>query len=375
MSPWSSSRLRRWVRFRVGRSLSRPRGMALLRRLFPDVVVVFLWHSVAEPDARGRHLFFNAEDIEAGISSFCSSEAFGRHLDFISTHFRIIDLAEAVRLLGSGERGFGPCAALTFDDGYKTVCEYAVPLLAERGWPACLFVNAELAAGGRLRPSDVLNYFVNVAGAGRMLEILRGEGCPLERNADDPGAFDRERSYLRLAGAPEWPEIKGILLRELGHTEASLAESADLYAGWRDLALPDSSLFSFGNHGAEHLNLAEVSEEKIAAEIESGAAEIERRLTVKSLPYAFPFGGPGQVTARALQIAARRHSAVFSAYGGFNLPGRGTSDLLRAPVLSSPDPGRLVAQAFPSRLLIRAVLGRGARARGRSSAGGQFPVD
>jgi peptidoglycan/xylan/chitin deacetylase (PgdA/CDA1 family) len=348
--------------------------MRLLHQFFPDVVVVFLWHSVAEPDARGRHLFFNAQDIKAGISSFCSPEAFGSHLDFIARHFRVIDLSEAVRLLGSGERGFGTCAALTFDDGCKTVCEHAVPLLTERRLPACLFVNSELAAGGRLRPSDILNYFVNVAGAGRMLEVLRREGCLPEKTGDNPEAFCRERSYLRLAGAPQWPAVKDVLLRELGHTEASLAGSAELYAGWQDLALLDASLFSFGNHGAEHLNLAEVPEERVADEIESGAAEIERRLAVKSLPYAFPFGGPGHVTSHALQVAARRHSAVFSAYGGFNLPGRSTGDLLRAPALSSPDPGRLVAQAFPPRLLIRAALGR-ARGPRHSSAGGQFPVE
>lgn len=39
-------------------------------------------------------------------------------------------------------RGAGPCLALTFDDGYRSVQEVAWPALRSRGWPATLYVVA-----------------------------------------------------------------------------------------------------------------------------------------------------------------------------------------------------------------------------------------
>jgi peptidoglycan/xylan/chitin deacetylase (PgdA/CDA1 family) len=63
-----------------------------------------------------------------------------------------VDLATALR--GLSEPALLPArsALLTFDDGYRSVLERALPILAERGCPGVMFISTVLI--GRTKPSD-----------------------------------------------------------------------------------------------------------------------------------------------------------------------------------------------------------------------------
>lgn len=66
--------------------------MAALRRASPDVVSIFLWHSVGAVAAP----FFDPTDIVGDTSSHCSLDAFSRHVSWIRSRFRIVALDEAL---------------------------------------------------------------------------------------------------------------------------------------------------------------------------------------------------------------------------------------------------------------------------------------
>ena len=70
-------------------------------------------------------------------SLFITLEAFERQMDFLAQHRRVVTLAEAV----AGPRdGGAPAVAITFDDGYRSVLECAVPVLEDHNFPATIFV-------------------------------------------------------------------------------------------------------------------------------------------------------------------------------------------------------------------------------------------
>jgi peptidoglycan/xylan/chitin deacetylase (PgdA/CDA1 family) len=73
--------------------------------------------------------------------------AFRQHMDYLATEsYRVLDVLEAVDLLDGGEptqRAIG----LSFDDGYLDVAEEALPLLAERGFRATVFVAPAVVDG------------------------------------------------------------------------------------------------------------------------------------------------------------------------------------------------------------------------------------
>ena len=54
--------------------------------------------------------------------------------------FEVIDAAQLVRALDGSEDLPDRAAMLTFDDGYQSVCEVALPWLVRFGYPAVLFV-------------------------------------------------------------------------------------------------------------------------------------------------------------------------------------------------------------------------------------------
>jgi peptidoglycan/xylan/chitin deacetylase (PgdA/CDA1 family) len=76
-----------------------------------------------------------------------SSRNFRRQMDYLATEsYRVVDVVEAVALLDQG----GPwrrTVGLSFDDGFLDVAEEALPILAERGFRATVFVAPGVVDG------------------------------------------------------------------------------------------------------------------------------------------------------------------------------------------------------------------------------------
>ncbi len=76
-----------------------------------------------------------------------SPRNFRRQMDFLATEaYRVVDVVEAAELLDRGEPA-GHTVGLSFDDGFLDVAEQAMPLLAERGFHATVFVTPAVVEG------------------------------------------------------------------------------------------------------------------------------------------------------------------------------------------------------------------------------------
>ncbi|MDQ1449247.1 MAG: hypothetical protein QOC79_2218, partial [Actinomycetota bacterium] len=80
---------------------------------------------------------------------------FARHMEFLARHRRVVALDDIVE----GRAGRGrPAVAVTFDDGYRSVLEEAVPILQRYGFPATCFVPTrwigEANGWDTFRPTD-----------------------------------------------------------------------------------------------------------------------------------------------------------------------------------------------------------------------------
>ena len=72
---------------------------------------------------------------------------FRAQMELLAGHgFRVVDLVEAVRLLDAGELP-PKTVGLSFDDGYRDVAEHALPVLAEHGFRATVFVPTGVIDG------------------------------------------------------------------------------------------------------------------------------------------------------------------------------------------------------------------------------------
>jgi peptidoglycan/xylan/chitin deacetylase (PgdA/CDA1 family) len=102
------------------------------------------------PRGRGRSglriLFYHRVSTDRDELAV-TPEAFRRHMDHLaSAGYRVLDIVQIANLLAAGltpERTVG----LNFDDGYLDVAEHALPVLAEYGFSATVFIATGVTGG------------------------------------------------------------------------------------------------------------------------------------------------------------------------------------------------------------------------------------
>ena len=82
-----------------------------------------------------------------------SRQQFQRHVDYCHAEFELIDLAEVQRRVRDKD-SCTPAVSITFDDGYRDNCDFALPLLIERGIPCTYFVTTSNIQNQSAFPHD-----------------------------------------------------------------------------------------------------------------------------------------------------------------------------------------------------------------------------
>lgn len=112
-------------------------------------IMVVLFHRVADDTANGWTT---------------RTETFIRDIHWLKAHFELVSLEEAQNRIRTATN-HRPCVAVTFDDGYASNCDVALPLLIDEGIPCTYFVTTEnvltgkpfehdLAMGNRFEPNN-----------------------------------------------------------------------------------------------------------------------------------------------------------------------------------------------------------------------------
>jgi peptidoglycan/xylan/chitin deacetylase (PgdA/CDA1 family) len=154
-----------------------------------------------------------------------SPRTFRRQMDYLATEsYRVVDVVEAARLLDAG----GPwrhTVALSFDDGFLDVAEEALPILAERGFKATVFVTPGVVDGWATfawyrRPQPALLGWEEIVDLDRE-GTLRFEAHSLTHP-----------NLLSLRGSAAWEEIHGSkvqLERRLGRPVVAFSYPSGLF--------------------------------------------------------------------------------------------------------------------------------------------------
>ncbi len=189
-------------------------------------------------------LMYHHVDSETPPSTSITPERFSAQLDYLEReNFRVRPLLEVLEALQSGNAIADKTVVLTFDDGYESVLENAMPLLRSRGWPFTVFVTTNYADqnyGGYLNWEQIRRLAANGATIGNHTRTH----AHLVRRL--PGESEREwqqrvRAEIADAGQRLASEVGTAAIPALAYPYGEY--DATVRATARDLGL-----FSLGQH-------------------------------------------------------------------------------------------------------------------------------
>jgi len=205
--------------------------------------------------------------------------------------YRGVTFSEAVSGPPSGRR-----VAVTFDDGFHSVLDHALPVLERHGWPGTMFVVTDYGDGGRL--------------------------------IDWP-------SLDRWVGTRYEPELRALSWEELGQLKAR---------GWE-----------IGSHTCSHPRLPKIEPERMRHELaESRRVCIERLGSCESI--AYPYGDLNAAVVEAAGVAGYRTAAALPK--PLRPPGR-ELEWPRVGVYHGDWLGRFMLKALPLSRRVRTRAGAG----------------
>jgi peptidoglycan/xylan/chitin deacetylase (PgdA/CDA1 family) len=278
-----------------------------------------------------------------------STRDFANQLDWLATHFRIID-GPTFERAALGEISLDkPSALLTFDDGFVDHYAAAYTEMRRRGVGGMFFV-----AGATLQDRPTLlnvhktHFLLSVLGAERFATVvdakLNGVWAPT------PGAT-RDGIY-RYDEAPD-VRAKRLLNYELPYEIADGALDAlfrehvgDPEAFARDLYLTADMIaemarggMTFGYHTRSHPVLSRLSRDAQRAELVPGIALIRRLTGQQRVPFCYPYGFTHTYNGDTLDVLAEagysvafntvREAATLPAASRYEVPRFDTRDVVR----------------------------------------------
>lgn len=215
--------------------------------------------------------------------------------------FDFVTLDEAVRRVKAG-RSERPFLHLTFDDGYRDVRNFALPILERHGAPATLYIASAFADGEAelwwlsleeaIRRADVLN--LDLGAEERFV--------PCRSTAEKYEAW--ARTYWALRAGPEERLRDEVRELALANGVDILGFAKALCMRWDELAaVTRHPLVEIGAHTVTHPMLAKHSAEVARDEMARGRDAIATRLGTAPRHLAYPVGDPSAAGEREYELA------------------------------------------------------------------------
>lgn len=241
-------------------------------------------------------------------------------MELLASCFNVLPLYDAVQLLRVGR--IPPRAVcITFDDGYRSVHELALPILQEFGFPATVFVTSAYVSGGNMWNDRIIEAAQRL-GSGQLDLSDLGLGA---FSLASPG--ERQQSVTRLTEVSKYlpPQARRDLIVRLeqlvgGQPGADLMLNAEMVA---DL---DRAGVEIGAHTISHPILTSLDDDSARLEITGGKQELEEILGKPVRLFAYPNGKVGKDfdqrhvgMAREAGYAAAFTTAVGAATGRHDL--------------------------------------------------------
>jgi len=285
--------LRRTALYAAGELLH---GLGVFRlihwRLSPGTVSVLMYHGLI------------GEPLPVPDPCFLRVGRFVRQMEYLAANFEVVHLEDALAF--PSRRTSRPLACVTFDDGFASVHDLALPILKRFRVPATVYLVTDLIDSGqtvwfaRLHQA-ICETSVPEARLGELRFSLSG------REARAVASAGLQRA-LKLLDKVEFSSALGDLLVQLGSREATVAalwEPFRVLSSDQIRSMSQDGFVRFGGHTATHQILTRTTPDDAEREIERSVAAVAALVEFPSRSFAYPNGGPDDFDTTVIEAVRR----------------------------------------------------------------------
>lgn len=214
--------------------------------------------------------------------------AFEEHMHFLSKNFRVLSLADLLKVIQTGNNPKDNMAAITFDDNYHDNLVYALPVLKKYSFPATIFVSTAFINTGRAFWWDHLAYLLSQTNTG-----------PAARQK----AFIQASGRLKKCGFKEQDEVLSELSRSLGVKEMG---TMPRLLNWKEIKAALEGNITFGSHGHTHRIFSGLDNPQALEELKLSRELLESNLGIEVTGIAFPHGEEGDFERKLMPELLQR---------------------------------------------------------------------
>lgn len=207
----------------------------------------------------------------------------------------IVGMTEAVRRLS--DPGSRPFAVLSFDDGYRSNLELALPVMERYQAPAIIFV-----------PTGVATRTINAWWLGLREIVLRNDSVVFEpmNTRFECSDYDGKVATIRHLVAWVWQDFNRAeqLSQVFKDNDVSIPDLVDRsFITENEMIEADRNpLIEIGAHTTTHRALRLLSENEVRQDIGDNKVFLEERLDREVPHFAFPYGRPSLTGRREAEI-------------------------------------------------------------------------
>lgn len=286
-------RVTRTARYLVGRILHSSGAFRFLHaRLLPNTVSVLMYHGLIRSPLPVRDW------------CFLRVEQFERQMEYLVRHFEVVHLEDA--FAADAFRSGRPLACVTFDDGFGSIYELALPILERLRIPATVYLVTDLVDSGQTVWFARLHQAICET---RIAEVRLGAS---RFRLDRPSARAWASAQLQRALKPLSPADLAAALEDLITQLRIEKAQGSTWDAFRILTTNEiqrmnrHDLVRFGAHTATHQILTRTTPAGARHEIERSVAAVAALVERPSRSFAYPNGGPNDFDASvvdALRLA------------------------------------------------------------------------
>jgi peptidoglycan/xylan/chitin deacetylase (PgdA/CDA1 family) len=284
------------IKYIIGLSLNRLPSQildSLIALRFKEFTPILVYHAI------NHH---SNNPLISGKVHNIFSEVFYEQLCLLKKHFTVVSLDELQQRLTKDQRVQG-LAAVTFDDGYLSILNQAVPVLDTLAIPATFFLTTKLIQAGAFW-RDKIRYVVNQNLAAEFLDFARKIAPAFQQIAPEqfyPKTKDPTIISSRL--------VETTLDQFLQSRRVDLDDlTENVYCRASDLAAQKSPYLTFGNHTHSHYVLSSMSKDEqftdvaLADQILKEMGHPEGGPLPLSRVFSIPFGGSRDFNQDTLEV-------------------------------------------------------------------------